>query len=266
MVVKVHFLLFHIARQPVRLGAFMANSRLAGRVVLVDDDPGLCRSLGKCLSPKYYFKSAGAFGEALAALRSDVFDLILLDINLGDNSPTGLDLLRELSSLQHTGAVCMLTGSLSPELLHEALLLGADDYLIKLECRHLHAEIERLVELGRSPIQLRPRYSSIADTGFLRTLQLNGDQLRLLVEMLGHDFPPDKELADVLGISVKALYERISRIESRFSVVNRNQLVRYLTVLSGYVCRSRYQMLAPSRRLHCSPLSPDNTTANYAGD
>jgi DNA-binding response OmpR family regulator len=146
-----------------------------GRLLLVDDDPLVRRAIGRFLSKVYDFVDVASAGEAEAELDGQCFDLILLDIELSPGVTDGLDCLRWLPDTGHRGAVCMLTGHLSPELLHEALLLGADDYLVKLGDYKLKDEIERLVELGRLPREERPRYETIADPGLLRSLRLNAD-------------------------------------------------------------------------------------------
>jgi len=211
------------------------------RLLLVDDNSRVRRAIGRLLDTAYEIADVASAREAIAVVESRRFDLVLLDINLGRGQPTGLDCLRWLPETGHRGAVCMLTAHLSPELLHEALLLGADDYLVKCGDYQLKAEVERLVELGHLPPEGRPRYETIADPGLLCSLRLNADQIDILTKMLEQGFPPDKQLAEELGLGAKALAERIARIEARFGTGSRRQLIRYLTVLAGYVRRSRLE-------------------------
>jgi CheY-like chemotaxis protein len=208
-------------------------------VLAVDDAECVRRSIGHMLKG-YEVTCAADAHEARAALDGKRFDLVLLDLNLGKDTPTGLDCLHWLPETGHKGTICMLTGYLSPELLHEALLLGADDYLMKCESR-LKVEIARLVKLGRLPREQRPQYVTIADPGFLRSLRLNANQIDLMVKTVELGFPPDRELAEVEGAGVKALAERFARIEARFGAIDRHQLLRYLTVLSGFVRRSQLE-------------------------
>jgi DNA-binding NarL/FixJ family response regulator len=210
-----------------------------GSVLWVDDAECVRRSACHVLK-EYDFACAADAHEARKVLERRRFDLILLDLNLGKDAPTGLDCLRWLPEFDHRGAVCMLTGYLSPELLHDALLLGADDYLLKSE-RHLKAEVARLVELGRLPKEQRPQYSTIAAPGFLRSLRLRANQIDLLAKMVEQGFPRDGDLAESLGVGAKALAERLARIEARFGACTRSQLVRYLDVLSGFVRRSQLE-------------------------
>jgi DNA-binding NarL/FixJ family response regulator len=210
-----------------------------GAVLWVDDAECVRRS-ARHLLKEYDFACAADAHEARSALSQKRFDLVLLDLNLGKDAPTGLDCLRWLPETGHTGTVCMLTGYLSPELLHEALLLGADDYLMKCESC-LQAEVARLVELGRLPREQRPQYATIAAPGFLRSLRLRANQIDLLAKMVEQGFPRDGDLAESLSVGAKALAERLARIEARFGACTRSQLVRYLEVLSGYVRRSQLE-------------------------
>jgi len=219
-----------------------------GSLLLVDDDALVRRSIRRLVGDEHDLEDAASSEEARVALARRRFDLVLLDIELSLGVPDGLDCLRWLPDTGHRGAVCMFTGHLSPELMHEALLLGADDYLVKLIGCEIETEVARLVELGRLPREERPHYETIADPGLLRSLRLNADQIEIVVEMLEQGFPPDKRLADDLGLGAKALAERIARIEARFGTKSRHQLIRYLTVLAGYVRRSRLEQEPEDRR------------------
>ena len=210
-------------------------------MLLVDDDELIRRAFTRMLVDKFDIACAASGDEARYLLDNEPKDLVLLDIDLGKGFPTGLDCLRWIPETGHKGAVCMFTALLSPELMHEALLSGADDYLIKCEDWRLSNEVDRLVDLGRLPPEQRPRYETIADPGLVRTLRMNADQIEVLVKMHENGFPLDKVLADELGIGVKALSERITRIEARFGTENRRQITRYLTVLAGYVRRTHLE-------------------------
>ncbi|MCK9463644.1 MAG: response regulator [Proteobacteria bacterium] len=219
----------------------MSQTRRPGKILLVDDCPSFRRFAARLFEPLYDIKFAASAAEAITALGKSAFDLVLLDINLGKGEPTGIDCLRAFAETGQRGAACMLTALLSPDLMHEALLAGADDYLLKQDEARLPEEVARLVALGNVPRQRRPRYESIADPGLLRSLRLEPAQVRVLIEMVELGYPPDKELADALGCSTKALVERIARIEVKFGAIDRRRLVRYLTVLSGFVSRSRLE-------------------------
>ena len=107
------------------------------RVLIVEDDPGIAQGLAATLKAAGYAVDAcQRLSPALAALRSDRFDLVLLDLGLPDGD--GLDLLRQLRA---RGAAEGGTPSDAPVLIMTArdalpdrvqgLDRGADDYLVK---------------------------------------------------------------------------------------------------------------------------------------
>ena len=221
------------------MGRKIANR---GRVLLLEDEEGFRRCVNRNIKDRHDLVACATSEDANSVLRTERFDLVLVDIHLGKNVPSGIDFLPQIAATGHRGTVCMLTGFLDPGLMHEALLSGADDYLIKGGASFTFAEVERLVELGRLPAERRLAYRSIADLGFLRSLKLTPEQIRFLAEMLERDFPPPSELADSEGLGVKALYERLRRIRSRFGATSGEQLARFLTVLQGYVFRSHFSI------------------------
>lgn len=225
----------------------MTQTLHPGRILLVDDDIQICRAFARLLS-RHEITIANGAPEAQRELLRAEFDLVLLDVNLGKGQPTGIDCLRTPEMRRHGGVVCMLTANLSPELLHEALLAGADDYLFKLGDLQLKAEADRLVALGQLPKEKRPSYRTIADPGLLRSLRLEQSQVKVLVGMVEEGYPVDKRLAEVLGFSTGALVKRIARIEEKLGAIDRRQLVRYLTILSGYVHRSQMEWGTGSAR------------------
>ncbi|MFO8074031.1 MAG: response regulator transcription factor [Polyangia bacterium] len=211
------------------------------RVLLMDDQRQLRNVLGRAIGKKHLVETAASAEEALEKLAAERFDLALLDISMGDGETSGLECLWQVPSTGHRGTVCILTGYLSCELLHEALLAGADDYLIKVSEDRIMAEVNRLAQLGRLPPDKRPRYETIADMGLLRSLEMNSDQIALLGRMLRSGFPTQAELAAEVGISEKALEARLKRIRNKFGAGNTTQLARYLVVLGGYVRHSRLE-------------------------
>jgi two-component system response regulator CpxR len=106
----------------------MAATREA-RVLLVDDDRELCQMLTEYLEAEHFeVRSVHDGSDALAALKVDEFQLLILDVML----PTlgGFDVLRKLGASYET-PILMLTARGDDIDRIVGLELGADDYLSK---------------------------------------------------------------------------------------------------------------------------------------
>ncbi|HSF05135.1 MAG TPA: sigma-54 dependent transcriptional regulator [Methylomirabilota bacterium] len=116
------------------------------RVLVVDDEKSILMLLEEALSQwGYQVTAANTASEALAALRTQVFDAALTDVRMPDMS--GIDLLRELKKRDESMEVVIMTGYPTIASAVEALKEGAYDYLSKPlildELRHL---MQRLME------------------------------------------------------------------------------------------------------------------------
>lgn len=68
---------------------------VAGRVLVVDDEPNICRLLDRFLQRLgHEVQTAGSVPDAVALLDANVFDLVITDLRLP--GPSGLDLLMEV--------------------------------------------------------------------------------------------------------------------------------------------------------------------------
>lgn len=100
-----------------------------GRVLVVDDDPQIRRVMRTTLEAKGYdVDEAGSGEQALELIRTEKYDLIILDINLPGKS--GVETCREVRSFSTTPIV-MLTVRDAGEDKIEALDAGAYDYVTK---------------------------------------------------------------------------------------------------------------------------------------
>jgi DNA-binding NtrC family response regulator len=100
------------------------------RVLVVDDDALLRKLVTQQLMRADFDAAPAASGkEALAILREEDYDVVLLDIMMPDLS--GLDALREIRKFEDSPEVVMLTADTSLATGVEAMRQGAYDYLTK---------------------------------------------------------------------------------------------------------------------------------------
>jgi two-component system KDP operon response regulator KdpE len=99
------------------------------RILVVDDEPQIRRVMRSTLTGQGYAVAEARSGEeALARLREEPADLVLLDVNLP--AMTGLEACRALRATSDV-PVIMLTVRNSEKDKVEALDAGADDYVTK---------------------------------------------------------------------------------------------------------------------------------------
>ena len=99
------------------------------RILVADDEEGIPESLNLILGGEHELVFTRDGEETLDRLRSETFDLALLDIKMPKLD--GLEILRRLQKAQRTTPILVLTAYQSVELAKEALKLGAVDYLPK---------------------------------------------------------------------------------------------------------------------------------------
>jgi len=119
------------------------------RILIVEDEPGICLTLGDRLSSEGYevtIRNDGILGESAA--RTGAFDLVLLDLMLPGRD--GLTLCQNLRQDGISVPILMLTARDTNLDVVIGLREGADDYLAKpFDMAVLLARIESL--LRRSP-------------------------------------------------------------------------------------------------------------------
>ncbi len=99
------------------------------RILIIEDDAALNNGIALALnSGDIIFKSVFSLNEAKHILESEIFDLILLDINLPDGS--GITFLKELRSKSDTPVVILTANDMETDIV-SGFELGADDYITK---------------------------------------------------------------------------------------------------------------------------------------
>ena len=135
---------------------------MSARLLLVEDEPSLARTLSDRLAAEGYevvVAADGPSGEQSA--RDGGFDVVLLDVNLPGKN--GFDVCRDLRRDGTDIPILMLTAR--NELVDRVLglKLGADDYLAKpFETLELLARIEALMRRSQTETQTSPTAADAA--------------------------------------------------------------------------------------------------------
>lgn len=102
----------------------------SAKILIVDDELAIRLTLAEMLSNDGYQVTTAENGQAaLEIISQDLFDLALIDINLGDMK--GTDVLSAMREQSLDTVVIILTAHASLNTAIEALRQGAEDYLFK---------------------------------------------------------------------------------------------------------------------------------------
>lgn len=127
--------------------------RALGRRILIVDDAHFFRSrLRHLLEQLGYWKivEAESGREAISLFRSNRFDLVLLDVALGDTD--GLSVLRVLRRLDPKARLVVVTAAASEPVVREAKAAGAKRVYVKpIDDEAFKSELHRLVEGDEFP-------------------------------------------------------------------------------------------------------------------
>jgi len=138
-------------------------SKQEGKLLVVDDDPSVRRTLHTTLySLGFDIGEAGTGEEAIALCRIVRYEAVLLDINMPGKD--GIDTCRELRRLLPRIAILMLSVNDDHERKIEALEAGADDYVTKpFHMRELTARIRSALRRSRASAAQSDELISIGD-------------------------------------------------------------------------------------------------------
>ncbi len=116
------------------------------KLLLIEDDETTVESIKLCLEicePEASITSISKGLEALALLKTEVYDAVLVDLGLPDIDGTEvIEKLRCFSKIP----VIVLSARHSPEVVSKALELGANDYVTKpFDYRNLLKRLKILI-------------------------------------------------------------------------------------------------------------------------
>ena len=186
----------------------------AAHILVVEDDESLRLALEDNLEDEGYRVTTASDGaSAQAALSSQPFDLVILDLMLPDTD--GYQLCADTRASDNSVPVLMLTARTLEDDLVRGFEAGADDYLAKpYRLKELLARVRALLRRGGretapevyefGPFRLAPTARTVVDGGGL-TVELTRtefDLLALLVQHPGRVFTRDDILDQVWGKDV----------------------------------------------------------------
>ena len=186
---------------------------MAARVLIVDDEPDIVELLEYNLRQAgYEVVTAADGGAALAAIREQIPDLVLLDLMLPDMS--GTEVCRQLKKdpLTEATPIMMLTARGSEIDRVVGFELGADDYVVKpFSPRELVLRVQAVLRRSRPSQRPEPLSDSIVIG-------------RLAIDVPRHAITVDGEEIALTALEFKLLLDlatRRGRVQSRDALLER---------------------------------------------
>jgi len=138
---------------------------MADKILLVDDELELLATVSRSLKRQgYSVHTATSGAEALESLSNTIFDLVITDLAMAPVD--GIELLRQLRSIDNILPVIMMTGVGTIETAVEAIKLGAYHYITKpFTPQDLLLLVTRAIEHGQLHRRLEAIQTNIDDEG-----------------------------------------------------------------------------------------------------
>ena len=211
-----------------------SESTLPAPVLLVEDEPLICRRLQGLLQQLGYAPDAlviaTSLAEAQACMAAQPIALALVDLGLPDGS--GIDLIAEMHAADPSLAILVISAWCTEDAILAALRAGATGYVLK-ERDDLEVLLSiRSVLRGGAPIdpfiarriidELKPKTEQPSDTASGESLSPRENEiLGLVAQGLGN-----REIAEQLHLSrytvechVKHIYRKLA-VSSRTRAIN----------------------------------------------
>src|SRR3982751_4307150 len=207
-----------------------------GRVAMGEGEPSLRANVAEALARQGYEVSGYASrAEALAAFRTRLPDLALIDVGLAEDIDGGFELCRALRALSPGLPIIFLSARDSEFDIVAGLRLGADDYVTKdTSLPHLAARIAALFR--RSDLMGSPTATEDALTRGALALNLR----RLSAHWRGE--PVDLTLTEFWMVHALARFPR--HVKDRDSLMREARIVVDDSTITSHVKRIRRKFQA----------------------
>lgn len=155
----------------------MENSDM--KILVVEDDPAVREALERALGFEgYEVDTARDGGIALSMVRSDPYDLVLLDVMMPHVD--GIETCKRIRASGDTIPILMLTAKTAVDDRVEGLDAGADDYLTKpFALDELLARIRALLRRSMGDVSQVMRYEDLVIDPGARTVMRGDDSIVL---------------------------------------------------------------------------------------
>ena len=193
-------------------------------VLIVDDDKSIRYSLKRIMEEHFSVMTAQNGEEALTFVRTQPPDVIIMDIKMPGRS--GIDVLREVKSIDPKSLVILMTAYGTTETAIEAMKFGAFDYVLKpFSIPQMKALVEKAVSL-RKLMKQEVVYASDDLEGEGERIVGTSPKMQEIYKLIGQVAPSDVtvllrgESGTGKELLARALYRHSLRWNQPFLPVN----------------------------------------------
>ncbi|MFM2277134.1 MAG: hypothetical protein RJA75_458 [Actinomycetota bacterium] len=223
------------ARSDVPLGRRMPNAKT--RVVVADRNVitrvGI-RAILERTTGTAVIAEATTYEAVLDAVDEHGPDVLVIDLDLGDDTTRGLHLCQEISERFPTTKVLVLSQTLSEFVVVDALRRGATGFLIKdeLKADELQKAVQN-VQLGETVLGKGVGNVIARSLGSSVTTERLSDRELEIAQLLAHGLT-NKEVSNKLFISESTVKFHIHNASKKVNAHNRTELVHKASLL-GFI-------------------------------
>jgi two-component system response regulator DevR len=218
----------------------MSNQRQI-RVFLVDDHELIRRGLRDCMEAEQDLVVVGEAGTAQEATRripAIMPEVVVLDVRLPDGN--GIEVCRDLRSIHPEIRFLILTTFSDDEALFDAIVAGADGYVLKdtrgdnlIESIRRVAEGQSLLDPGvtKHVLARLRRFHEAADH-----LSVLTRQEREILDLIGQGMT-NRQIAAEMHLAEKTVKNYVSGLLSKLGMSHRTEAAIYITRLNSATMR-----------------------------
>lgn len=210
------------------------------RIVLADDHAMFRQGIRRILEKKADLEVVGEAGDGLkllGILKKTTPDMVVLDISMPNLR--GIEATREIKAITPAIKVLILSMHRDKEFVYSAISAGADGYLLKEDAdTELFAAIDKIRQSGHylSPLLVGQVTNDLFQGRHAASSMPQDDPLttreREIVKLIA-DGVSNKEIAELLAISVRTVENHRAHIMEKLQIKNTADLVKY-AIRKGY--------------------------------
>jgi two-component system, NarL family, response regulator DevR len=211
------------------------------RVFLVDDHELIRRGLRDCMEAEQDLVVVGEAGtaqEATSRIPAIMPEVVVLDVRLPDGN--GIEVCRDLRSIHPEIRFLILTTFSDDEALFDAIVAGADGYVLKDTRGDSLIESIRRVAEGQSLLDPAVTKHVLAR---LRRFHESADQLSVLtrqereiLDLIGKGMT-NRQIAAEMHLAEKTVKNYVSGLLSKLGMSHRTEAAIYITRLNSATMR-----------------------------